>query len=368
MKPIKLKVKTFSETYPIIIGSNLVENLDKYLKKNSIDFNQCLLVVDKKVPKKMLSKIYKSLKKKKITKFFFEANEKNKNQKSVNKILEILLNKNFSRQDSVITIGGGITGDVGGFAASLFKRGLQFINLPTTLLSQVDSCIGGKTGINTIQGKNLVGNFYQPKIVVSDSRFLNTLPLREIICGYGEILKHSLIMDKNFFTYLNNNGSKILTLKSPFLENAIFQSCKIKKIIVEKDEKEKELRKILNFGHTFAHSYEASLGYSKKLNHGEAVILGMISALKFSLCNKLIKYKEYQSVINHIKKMNLPSNIRNYFSEKNLNRIIFFMTKDKKNLSKKINLILLRKIGLTIINNQYNNNEIKKFLKQELSN
>jgi 3-dehydroquinate synthase len=368
MRPIKLIVKTKSQTYPIIIGSNLIKDTSKYLQDNFINFNQCLLVIDKKVPKKMIYRIVKSLKERKVFKFFFHANEKNKNQKNTDKILKILLNKNFSRKDCVITIGGGITGDIGGFAASLFKRGIQFINLPSTLLSQVDSSIGGKTGVNTKQGKNLIGNFYQPKLVISDTEFLKTLPYREIICGYGEILKHSLILNKSFFNYLNKHALKILKLKSPYLEKAIFESCKIKKFIVEKDEKENGIRKILNFGHTFAHAYEAALGYSKKLNHGEAVILGINTALEFSLINKLIKKREYQSITNHIKKTNLPLNIKNYFSSKNLNKILSFMIIDKKNYSKKINLILLKRVGSTLINNQYEITKIKKFLKKELTN
>ena len=367
MKPIKLTVKVQSDTYPIIIGSNLIKDLTTYFNQNSIKFNQCLLIIDKKIPNKMISKILKSLKDKKIFKFFFIASEKNKNKENVNKILEILLNKNFSRQDCVITIGGGITGDVGGFVASLFKRGLQFINLPTTLLSQVDSSIGGKTGINTKQGKNLVGTFYQPKIVISDTDFLKTLPNREIICGYGEILKHALILNKIFYNYLNNNISKILKLQSPFIEKTIYESCKIKKLVVEKDEREKGIRKILNFGHTFAHAYEATLGYSKKLNHGEAVILGMKTALKFSLINKLIKNKEYQSIIKHISLLKLKLDLNNYFSSKSFNKILSFMIKDKKNSTKKINLILLKKIGNTVINNQYNILNIKKFLRKELA-
>jgi len=368
MKPAKLTIKTKSEIYPIIIGSNLINELQKYLNKNSINFDKCLLIIDKKIPNAMISKISKSLKRKKIFKFFFNANEKNKNQKNVNKILQILLKKNFSRTDCIITIGGGITGDVGGFAASLYKRGLQFINLPTTLLSQVDSSVGGKTGINTKEGKNLIGNFYQPKIVISDTDFLKTLPRREIICGYGEVLKHSIILNKSFYKYLDNNASKILDLKSPFIEKAIFKSCKIKKEIVEKDEKEKGIRKILNFGHTFAHAYEAALGYSKKLNHGEAVILGIISAIRFSLDLKLVLIKESELIMKHIHKISLPSNINNYFSSKNLNSILSFMKKDKKNTSKKINLILLKKIGSTITNNEYSILVIKKFLKKELSN
>ena len=368
MKPIKLYVKTKLENYPVIIGSNILKNLTTYFRKNSINFDQCLLIIDNKVPNRMISKVTKSLKRKKISKFIFNANEKNKNIYSVNKILQILLNKNFSRQDCIITIGGGITGDVGGLVSSLYKRGLQFINLPTTLLSQVDSSVGGKTGVNTKEGKNLIGSFYQPKIVISDTEFLKSLPKREIICGYGEIFKHSLILNKIFNNYLNKNYRKILKLKTPFIEKAIYESCKIKKIIVEKDEKEKGIRKILNFGHTFAHAYEATLGYSKKLNHGEAVILGIITALRFSLNVRLIKFKEYETIIKHIHDMRLPSNIKTYFSSKNLNTILSFMMKDKKNISKKINLILLKKIGSAVINNHYNNIKIKRFLKKELAN
>ena len=368
MKPIKLIIKTKSETYPIIIGNNLVKNISQIFKKNSIKFNQCLLVIDKKVPKKIVSTITKSLKRKKNFKYYFDANEKNKNQNQVHKILEILLKKNFSRQDCLITIGGGITGDVGGFAASLFKRGLQFINIPTTLLSQVDSSVGGKTGVNTKQGKNLIGSFYQPKIVLSDSKFLKSLSQREIICGYAEILKHSLIKDKNFYNFLKKNFSKILELKSPFIEKAVYKSCKIKKNVVEKDEKEKGLRKILNFGHTFAHAYEATLGYSKKLNHGEAVILGIKSATKFSFDQKLIKKIEYDSIVKHINNIKQTLNIQKYFSLNDLNKILSFMIKDKKNNSERINLILLKKIGITLFNNRYDTKKLKKFLKRELIN
>ena len=362
MKPIKLIIKTKSEIYPIIIGKNLVKNLSKILSENSINFNKCLLVIDTKISKRTISKITNSLKRKKVFKYYYEANERNKNKNKVNKILEILLKQNFSRQDCLIAIGGGITGDVGGFAASLFKRGLNFINLPTTLLSQVDSSVGGKTGVNTKQGKNLIGSFYQPNLVISDIKFLKSLPYREIVCGYAEILKHSLIKDKIFYNYLNKHVSKILKLKSPFIEKAIYKSCKIKKDVVEKDEKEKGIRKMLNFGHTFAHAYEATFGYSKKLNHGEAVILGVRSAIKFSLEQKLIEKIEYQSIISHIDKLKLPLNIQEYFSLNNLVKIISFMTKDKKNNADKINLILLRKIGSTIIDNHYEARKIKKFL------
>jgi 3-dehydroquinate synthase/shikimate kinase/3-dehydroquinate synthase len=290
----------------------------------------------------------------------------NKNFSSANKILDILLNKNFSREDCVISIGGGITGDVSGFAASLFKRGLKFINIPTTLLSQVDSSIGGKTGVNTKYGKNLIGSFYQPNLVISDVQFLKTLPKRELICGYGEILKHSLIANKRFYNFLDKNSDKILKLSSPYIEKAIYESCKIKKNVVEKDEKEKDVRKILNFGHTFAHAYEASLGYSKKLNHGEAVILGMQSALSFSLKNNLIQVNDYYSILEHISKASLPSNLKKFFKTRDLNKILSFMAKDKKNNSNNINLVLLKKIGHPIINREYKKNNLSEFLNSEL--
>ena len=367
MKRIKLNINTKLENYPIIIGSNLIGNLNSYFIKNSIIFNQCLLVIDKNVPKKLISKITKSLNKKKIYQFKFEASEKNKNIHHIGKVLQILLSKNFSRQDCLITIGGGITGDVGGFAASLYKRGLNFVNIPTTLLSQVDSSIGGKTGVNTKEGKNLIGSFYQPKIVISDIDFLKSLPKREIICGYGEILKHSLILNRKFFDYLETNFSKILSLKSPFIVKAIYESCKIKKSVVQKDEKEKGIRKILNFGHTFAHAFEATFGYSKKLNHGEAVILGIVVALKFSLNKKLISSKDQNKILKHIIDAKLPSNIKDYFSKKDLHKILKFMSIDKKNVSQNINLILLKNIGSTVIDNEYKKVEISKFLKKELT-
>ena len=368
MNQKKLIVNTHTHNYPIFIGTNLISKILKISSNNKIKFQQCLLLIDKRVPKKMVSKIKRSLRTKKVFSYLINANELNKNQRNINKILEILLNKNFSRQDCLIAIGGGITGDLGGFGASLFKRGIQFINIPTTLLSQVDSSVGGKTGINTKHGKNLIGSFYQPKLVVSDINFLKSLPKREIICGYGEILKHSLIANKNFFNFLLKNFVGISDLKSPLIEKAIFESCKIKKNIVTKDENEKGLIKILNFGHTFAHAYEASLGYSKKLNHGEAVLLGMNTALKFSNKNNFLKNKEYNLIKKHTEDSKLPHDIKKYFSIKNVDKIISFMTKDKKNSSKKINLVLLKKIGSPIINKSYSKKYLKYFLKNELIN
>jgi len=366
MSLIKLHVKTGNHKYPIFIGNNILNKLKIILKENSINFKQCLLVVDKNVPKKLINKVLNSLPKKKISLHYFNSSEKNKNQKSIDNILSILLSKNFNRNDCVISIGGGITGDVSGFAASIFKRGLKFINIPTTLLSQVDSSIGGKTGINTKYGKNLIGAFYPPSLVISDIIFLKSLPKREIICGYGEILKHAIITDRKFFAFLDIYSPQILNLKSPLIEKAIFKSCSIKKKIVETDEREMGIRKILNFGHTFAHAYEATLGYSKKLNHGEAVILGIKTAAKFSLLNKILNIKEFSLIENHLDKLNLPGNINKFFSRNDLSKILFFMNKDKKNNTDKINLVLLKKIGSPVYKLQFNKKKINLFLKKEL--
>ena len=364
----KINIKTKDRNYPIIIGSKLINNLSKIFNKNSIKFNKCLLVIDNKISKKFINKIFKSLKNEKKIIYYFNSNEKNKSILSINNILELLLKKNFNRNDCLISIGGGITGDVSGFASSIFKRGIKFINIPTTLLAQVDSSIGGKTGVNTKYGKNLIGSFYQPSLVISDIDFLKTLPKREVICGYAEILKHSLISSKKFFLYLNKNASKILNLKAPYIEKSIQESCLIKKNIIQIDEKEKNLRKILNFGHTFAHAYEATLKYSKRINHGEAVLLGIMSASKFSFKKKLLSKNDFELIKNHLIKFKLPIHINNYFTKKDLNQIVSFMKKDKKNNSSKINLILLKTIGNPNLNLNFQNREIQSFLKRELIN
>ena len=368
MKAVNIKIKTKNNSYSIVIGNNLIKNLMKVIKRNSLDFNRCLIIVDKNVPKKILNQIKLSLLNKDKSIHFFNSSEINKNFKNVNKIINILLKKNFHRNDCLISVGGGITGDISGFAASIYKRGLKFINIPSTLLAQVDSSIGGKTGINSKYGKNSIGSFYQPSLVISDTNFLKTLPKREIICGYAEILKHSLILSKNFFLFLSKNGNQILNLKNFYIQKAIHKSCLIKKQIVELDENEKNLRKILNFGHTFAHAYEATMKFSKKLNHGEAVLLGINSAINFSFMNKTLKIKDYKLIKNHFINLNLPNKPNKYFAKKNINKILSYMNKDKKNKNKKINLVLINKIGKVSYNSYFENKVIKKFFNIELSN
>ena len=193
MKDYKLVINTKTKKYPIYIGHNILKTSNKIFRNNKLDIKKCLVVVDKNVPRKNVLILKKNIKSKKVFIYYFNSNEKNKSLNYVNSILTILFKHNFNREDYIFALGGGITGDLVGFVASIFKRGIKFINVPTTLLSQVDSSIGGKTGVNNIFGKNLIGSFYQPELVISDVKILSSLNKREIICGYGELFKHSVI-------------------------------------------------------------------------------------------------------------------------------------------------------------------------------
>ena len=345
MKTNNILINTKTKKYSIVVGFNIIKNISNILSNKKIIFKKCLVVIDKNIPNKFKSILKKNLKKKKLFFHKFHSNEKNKNFKSIDKIHKILFKNRFNREDCVISFGGGIIGDVTGFASSTYKRGIKFINIPTTLLSQVDSSIGGKTGINNKFGKNLIGSFYQPELVISDIDVLRSLPDREIICGYAEILKSSLIDSKKNFVYLDKNIKQILKLKSPFIEKAIVDSCKLKKKIVEKDEKENNLRKVLNLGHTFAHAYESTLNYSKKLNHGEAVIIGIKKAIKLSHHYNLLSKNKLEIITKHINKIDTIKRLEKLFNKKQINKIIYFMKSDKKNKSEKINLILIKDFG-----------------------
>lgn len=366
MKIKKILVKTKTDNYPILIGTNFHKKINLIFKKNKLISNKVLFLVDNNVPNSIFKKVYVSIKCRNKFKIYFKSSERNKSQESVNKITAFLLKNNFSRDDVLITLGGGITGDVGGFAASIFKRGIRLVNIPTSLLAQVDSAIGGKTGINSPHGKNMIGSFFQPKLVLIDTNFLKTLPKREITCGYAEILKHSLILHKKFFKYLDKNCKKILNLDKNVLEKSIFESCRIKKSIVERDEKEKGLRKVLNYGHTFAHSFEAVQKYGKDLNHGEAVLLGMMCATKISFEKKILNRKDYDLIVNHFKKNGLIKDLKRFFKKKNISQLITFMEKDKKNSSNKINLVLLKKIGKADINFQVQRSVLRNFFNKNL--
>jgi|TARA_B110000438_G_scaffold264926_1_gene277908 3-dehydroquinate synthase/shikimate kinase/3-dehydroquinate synthase len=360
-----LIVKTKSKSYPIYFGQGIISSVNKLIEENLPDVKKVCIISDKKIPISSVKKINKLLKNHKTKIYRLNVNEKIKSFKFAYKIIEDLLKENFNRSDCIIALGGGVIGDLSSFIASLTKRGTKLINIPSTLLAQVDSSIGGKTAVNSSQGKNLVGTFYQPDFVIIDTSLLDSLPKREMICGYAEILKHSLILDKKFFLWLNQNAQKVINRKSKsILKTAILKSCKIKSKIVEKDEKEKSLRMVLNFGHTFAHGFEGAKNFTKKLNHGEAVLLGMFVASNLSYKKKLLSLKELNLITDHYNNLKLPSKLGSFFKKKDINKIIRFMQKDKKNFNNKINLILLKKIGLATKPNTmfFKQKEIRKIL------
>ena len=365
MKNTKLIVKTKSKAYPIYFGNDILKTTGRLIKKSLPGVKKICIISDNKLPILLIKKLIKSLAKYEIKVYKLSVSEKTKSLKIANKIIEQLLKNNFNRSDCIIALGGGVIGDLSAFISNLTKRGLKFINIPTTLLAQVDASIGGKTGINSTQGKNLIGTYYQPDFILSDVSILKSLPVREIISGYGEILKHSLISDKKFFLWLFKNGKKIINRKNNiFLKKAIIKSCKIKCKIVNKDEKEKDLRMILNFGHTYAHGFEGAKNFSKKINHGEAVLLGMILACDMSNKKKQLSFKELTLIKKHYLDLKLPMHINKFFKKNEVSKIIHFMKKDKKNVDKKIYLILLKKIGETIKNRKFSfdSKSINKFL------
>ncbi len=353
MKNQEIKFRGLSNNYSIIVGNKILGLLPGKIKSLCPKTKKIALIFDKKVPKKFINLFKKKLNKYEIKIFVFNANEKSKSLLTINFYLNKLLLLNFNRSDLIISIGGGITGDVVGFLASIFKRGINFINVPTTLLAQVDSAVGGKTGVNSQYGKNLVGSFYQPKLVISDTNFLRSLPYKEMVCGYAEILKHSIIKDKKFFNWLSSNTKNILSKKNSQLIYAIKKSCMIKMHFVSKDEKEKGLRMKLNFGHTFAHAIEAKNYFSKKISHGEAVLAGMILAIRLSLIKKTCNSRVAKNIEKIYEQNNLRYTYKKYSNPKTIINLIPFLKHDKKNNDNKINFILLKNIGKTTQPNAY---------------
>ena len=348
MKVSKIRVKNKNTDYSIFIGNGAINLLRKQIKKLCPKTKKVGLILDKKIPSRYKKEIKKQIKNYKIYVYEYLPNENLKSFAKANNLAEKLLKDNFGRSDTIIAAGGGIIGDFAGFVASILKRGVNFINLPSTLLAQVDSSVGGKTGINSKRGKNLIGSFYQPRIVISDIGLLKSLSKRDLICGFAEILKHSLIHDENFFKSLKKNSESILKkFDFEIIKNVIMKSCKIKLYFVNQDEKEKNQRMILNFGHTFAHGIEAANRYSRKINHGEAVLMGMILSTRLSFRKKVCSRNTLNKIENIYKINNLPKNLKNFFSKKGFDRIVDFMEVDKKNYDSKINLILLKRIGKT---------------------
>jgi len=368
--PKKINIRTEGGSYPILIGNNILKNFNKNYLQFCPKSKKILFITNTKIPNKYFYSIKKMLPKKNECFIInIPSGEKNKNLLEVNKILNFLTIHNFDRNDTVAALGGGVVGDTAGFAASIFKRGINFIQVPTTLLSQVDSSVGGKTGVNNTYGKNLIGTFYHPKFVLIDIAVLGSLPKREMVSGFAEILKYSLIMNKKFFLWLCKEGANIINRSSTLsILKAIEISCKSKSIIVGKDEKEKGLRAILNFGHTLGHALESHLKYSNKLNHGEAVIIGMMAASTISHKKNFLKNQELQDIKDLYQRLGLNDSFKRYIQNNQLNNFFKIMKKDKKNNSKNINLILLKRIGKAFIYKTTLEKTLMPFVKNELKN
>jgi 3-dehydroquinate synthase len=282
-------------------------------------------------------------------------------------VLDWLLAGGADRGDVLIAFGGGVIGDMGGLAASLMKRGMGFVQVPTTLLAQVDSSVGGKTAVNTPRGKNLVGAFYQPRLVIADTELLATLPEREMKAGYAEILKYGLINDAPFFDWLAANGRKVLALEPEAARYAVARSCAAKAAIVVEDETETGVRQLLNLGHTFGHALEAANGYGPDLLHGEAVALGMAIAFRYGAELGVTPPADARRVTDVIRASGLPADLggrdRARFTAPRLTEL---MQQDKKARGGRVPLILARAIGASYIHPDADLASIEAFLAREL--
>jgi 3-dehydroquinate synthase len=295
----------------------------------------------------------------KKTYLVLDASEKLKSLNTSKQIYDRLITEKFGRDTVLIAIGGGTIGDLAGFVASTFMRGVQLIHIPTTLLSAVDSSVGGKTGINFNKAKNIIGTFYQPELVLIDTKFLKLLPEEELNSGFGEVIKYSYLTDKKFYSALLSKHKLLLKKDQEFLKKIIYESVRIKSAIVSSDEKEESgLRKILNFGHTFAHAYESSSSY--QLSHGKAVIAGIVSALFLSFEYKLINEKQLNSMLELPMKFIPSINIKKINAE----TISTKMQHDKKAKGGKIQFILLKDFGEMLVDVPIDNKSIKKALRK----
>ena len=296
------------------------------------------------------------------------AGEASKSFTMVEKVQNWLLGNGVNRDSIIVAIGGGVVGDLAGFCASITLRGVPYIQIPTTLLSQVDSSVGGKTGINTTQGKNLVGSFYQPIAVMADIEALKTLPKREVLAGYAEVVKYGLIGDAGFFAWLEKNGSKVCDIEEESMIHAVERSIKAKAQIVQADETEQGQRALLNLGHTFGHALEAAAGYDGRLLHGEAVAIGTIMAFELSVKMGHCPTEDLERVERHFIEVGLPTRIS--LVEKAINttadKLLELMRRDKKVEKGKMKFILANGIGEAFIADDVPENLVHDILSQSV--
>ena len=332
--PHTLQVELGERSYPIVIGSGLLGG--SFDLSGHLGGSDCLIVSNETVAPLYLETLKKNLADKNIRSISLADGEAFKTMASVESVIDALVRSHANRDTTVIALGGGVVGDIAGFAAASYMRGVGFIQVPTTLLAQVDSSVGGKTGVNHPEGKNLIGAFYQPQLVLIDTDTLASLPDRELKAGIAEVIKHGVICDADFFAWLEANIDALLARDADAMAHAIQRSCEIKAAVVSEDEMEKGKRALLNFGHTFAHAIENCLGYGEWL-HGEAVAAGMVMAAELSDIDQADRNR-FSALI---ASAGLPVAAPNI----NAGDLMTAMKMDKKVRAKQLRFVLLKSIG-----------------------
>jgi len=363
-----VKVKLGKRSYDIVIGENLIADAGKRIAKLRPG-TAVAIVTDGNVAHHHLSTLERSLDAAKISyrSVLLAAGEGTKNYENLQTVAEAILQSRIERGDLVIALGGGVIGDLAGFAASVVRRGVEFVQIPTTLLAQVDSSVGGKTGINSPHGKNLIGAFHQPALVLADLKALDTLPAREFRAGYAEVAKYGLINDAKFFDWLEKNWRDVFA-GGPARAKAVATSCKAKAAIVSRDERETGERALLNLGHTFGHALEAATGYSDRLLHGEGVALGMVLAFKLSAKLKLCKPADVTRVVKHLGEVGLPVRLSQIPGTlPGPDALLSLMAQDKKVVRGKLVFILAKGIGKAFVAKNVDTKIVRELLKEALA-
>ncbi len=339
-----LTVNLGDRSYSIHIGENVLSRAGEFLQQAHLR-GKVAVVTNPTVAQLYLDSVHAGLTKSgfEVTPVLVPDGEEYKNLNSLAAIYNCLIRERFERGSCVLALGGGVVGDLAGFAAATYLRGVPYVQVPTTLLAQVDSSVGGKTGVNHQEGKNLIGAFYQPRLVLIDVTALASLPRRQLVAGLAEVIKYGIIEDPTLFNFLENHIESLLALNRERLIQTITTSCAIKARVVEKDEREEDYRAVLNFGHTIGHALEAATGYSQLL-HGEAVAIGMVKAAALSVQEGFCDQRSFERVRKLVKKTGLPLEIPSGVAMQNL---IQGMEVDKKSAAGKIKFVMCTGIGKT---------------------
>jgi 3-dehydroquinate synthase len=353
--------------YQVRVDKDLLSQLPKLITP-FLKARRVFLITDAHIAALHLSRVMDGLQAAdiKAEALILEAGEHTKSWEGLKQLTDALVGWGLDRKDIVIALGGGVIGDLTGFAASIYMRGIDFIQIPTTLLAQVDSSVGGKTAIDHPLGKNLLGAFHQPRLVLCDLNILSTLPKREILCGYAEVIKYGLLGDLAFFEWLEANVLSVLSLEAKAIQYAVATSVAMKAEIVAADEREGGKRALLNLGHTFGHALEAELGFGDRLLHGEAVAIGMAMAFRYSSQLGLCPQDHTDRAVAAISKSGLPTHISHIPSaEFEADKLITHMGHDKKAEGGRLVFILLKGIGEAFIEREVNPASLRAFLLTE---